>query len=49
LFLHPLLLLASAMVRVVTTALLGMAAFDHFAGDDKGAFFIAAIIHQLFH
>ncbi len=37
------------MLRVVTTALLCLAVFDHYIGDDKGALFIAAIIHHLFH
>lgn len=49
-FVHALLLLRSVMVlRAAITALLFLAAFDHYIGDDKGATFIAAIIRHLFH
>jgi hypothetical protein len=49
-FLHALPLLPSTMLsRAAITALLFLAAFDHYVGDDKGALFIGAIIRHLFH
>lgn len=36
-------------MRAAITALFFLAAFDHYIGDDKGALFVMAIIHRLFH
>jgi hypothetical protein len=49
-FLHALPLLPSTMLlRAAITALLFLAAFDHYLGDDRGALFVTSIIRHLFH